>query len=125
MDKRQIQDLLIKLQSQPVESLDHFNVSIGGYNVNGVNGPAQMHPLVLAGQAAIAPILRRVQEKTYPLHEILILNAITKRPSTQLEGYVTRFEEPPPDVVADERRQVLAERGLRDRHGAERPRQNL
>lgn len=98
-----------ELPRQAVESLDHWNVSIGGFNVNGVNGPPEFHPIVRMGQAAVEPLLLRIRGSAYPLREILLLNAITGRKSVRLENYIINFRQPPDDIIADERRLVLAE----------------
>jgi len=97
------------LPEQAVESLDHWNISIGGLNVNGLNGPAEFHPIVRMGDTAIEPLLVRIRQSPYPLREILLLNAIAKRTSTRLENYIIGFRQPPEDVIADERRRILAE----------------
>ena len=98
-----------ELPGQAVESLDHWNVSIGGFNVNGINGPPETHPIVNMGESAIGPLLERIRQSPYPLREILLLNAIAKRESTLLENYVICFNQPPEDLIADERQRILAE----------------
>ncbi len=108
MDKEEEQ-YFEELSRQAVESLGHWNVSIGGYNVNGLNGPPELHPIVRMGEAAVEPLLERIGQSASPLREILLLDAVTKRQSTALENYVINFEEPPPEVVAEERRRVLDE----------------
>jgi hypothetical protein len=105
-----------ELPGQGVESLGHWNVSIGGYDVNGLNGPPDVHPIVRMGEAAVEPLLDRIRRSPNPLREILLLDAITGRQSTDLENYVVNFKEPPEEAVAVERLRVLDEYE-RDRGG--------
>jgi hypothetical protein len=98
-----------ELSRQPVESLGHWNVSIGGFSVNGLNGPPELHPIVRMGESAVEPLLTRIRQSPSPLREILLLNAITGRESTRLENSIINFEDPPEEFIADERRRVLAE----------------
>jgi len=101
--------MIDQLYDLEVETRDHFNVSIGAYNVSGIPlKRLQVHPLLGFGNEPLAFLAAVIISDDCPVRELLIYNAILDQ-NTAIEDAIVDFRLPSSMEIWGERIRIMTQ----------------